>query len=120
MGYGAMQLAGPGVFAAGALVMAVAAIAAHLGLDRSSVTGLVDRAERRGLVVRLTSERDARVTVVRITPAGRRVGRRLVASVTEGIEGLVGDVPTGDREALRRSVRSVLDGRGGFRVDRVS
>jgi DNA-binding MarR family transcriptional regulator len=85
------------------------AIADHLGLDRSSVTGLVDRAERRGLVSRTTSAQDARVTIVRVTSTGLEVGRRLAAMVTNEIEALVGQVQGTDRDCIVRVASSVLD-----------
>ena len=51
-------------------------LAAFLQLDKSSVTGLVDRAEERGLVRRVASERDRRSVQVTITPAGRELIHR--------------------------------------------
>jgi DNA-binding MarR family transcriptional regulator len=48
-------------------------LGAYLNLDKSSITGLVDRAERRGLVRRTTSSRDRRAVHVSITDAGRRI-----------------------------------------------
>jgi DNA-binding MarR family transcriptional regulator len=48
-------------------------LGAHLNLDKSSITGLVDRAERRGLVRRTTSSRDRRAVQVSITDAGRLI-----------------------------------------------
>ena len=44
---------------------------AELGLARSTITNLVDRLERSGLVARVASPGDRRVTLVRLTPAGR-------------------------------------------------
>jgi MarR family 2-MHQ and catechol resistance regulon transcriptional repressor len=44
---------------------------AELGLARSTITNLVDRLERAGLVVRVASPDDRRVTLVRLTAAGR-------------------------------------------------
>ena len=46
-------------------------LARFLGLDKSSVTGLVDRAERRGLVVRVPSTTDRRAVLVSLTDDGR-------------------------------------------------
>ena len=43
-----------------------------LGVPRSTITNLVDRLERKGLAERLASPTDRRVTLVRLTPAGRR------------------------------------------------
>ncbi len=92
------------------------AIADHLGLDRSSVTGLVDRAERRGLVSRSTSTQDARVTIVSATPTGLAVGRQLAAMVTAEIEALVGHVPRTGRECIVRVAVSVLDAQAERRL----
>ncbi len=92
------------------------AIAEHLGLDRSSVTGLVDRAERRGLVARTTSTQDARVTIVSATPTGLAVGRQLAAMVTAEIEALVGHVPRTGRECIVRVAVSVLDAQAERRL----
>jgi DNA-binding MarR family transcriptional regulator len=44
---------------------------AELGLARSTITNLVDRLERAGLVARAPSPRDRRVTLVRLTASGR-------------------------------------------------
>src|SRR5271170_4102073 len=46
-------------------------LARLLDLDKSSVTGLVDRAQRRGLVVRVPSTEDRRSFTVSLTPQGR-------------------------------------------------
>ena len=44
---------------------------AELGIARSTITNLVDRLERVGLVARTSSPGDRRVTLVRLTVAGR-------------------------------------------------
>jgi MarR family transcriptional regulator, lower aerobic nicotinate degradation pathway regulator len=49
----------------------MAEVARYLGLDKSSVTGLVRRAEGRGLVVRTPSPDDGRVVLVGVTSAAR-------------------------------------------------
>src|SRR4051812_2762684 len=45
-------------------------LAAFLGLDKSTLSGLIARAERRGLLTRGTSPEDKRAVVVLITDAG--------------------------------------------------
>lgn len=45
----------------------------HMGLDKSSVSGQVIRAERRGLVCRVPDELDRRSVRVRLEPAGRAI-----------------------------------------------
>ncbi|MCU1413331.1 MAG: hypothetical protein JWN80_671 [Microbacteriaceae bacterium] len=80
----------------------MAQIAAYLELDRSSVSGLVDRAERRGLVARRPSETDARVTLVEATDRGFAVGAQIAAAVTRGIQSLLEGSPAPDIEAVVR------------------
>jgi MarR family transcriptional regulator, lower aerobic nicotinate degradation pathway regulator len=55
-------------------------LARLLALDKSSVTGLVDRAEKRGLVRRTPSSDDRRAVGVHLTASGRRVIRDAVAA----------------------------------------
>jgi 5'-methylthioadenosine phosphorylase len=51
----------------------VSRFGAELGVPRSTITNLVDRLERAQLVERAASPTDRRVTLVRLTSAGRRV-----------------------------------------------
>ncbi len=86
----------------------MAALANYLGLDRSSVSGLIDRAERRGLVARRTSEDDARVTLIDLAPVGRDVSERLGATVSARIERLIEDVAPRERAGFVRMAESLL------------
>jgi DNA-binding MarR family transcriptional regulator len=62
-------------------------LARLLELDKSSVTGLVDRAQRRGLVERTPSATDGRAVLVTLTRTGRtlvgQVATQFEADVTE-------------------------------------
>jgi DNA-binding MarR family transcriptional regulator len=91
------------------------AIADHLGLDRSSVTGLVDRAERRGLVTRTVSADDGRVTLVGVTDAGLELVLRALSLVTDEITVLVDQVPEAGRACVVEVASSIL---GAQRVRR--
>jgi DNA-binding MarR family transcriptional regulator len=55
----------------------VTELAAYLGLDKSTMSGLIDRAERRGLLARGRSPADGRVVEVFLTEAGAGLTRRL-------------------------------------------
>ncbi len=89
----------------------MAEIADHLELDRSSVSGLVDRAERRGLVARHPSERDARVTLVEATDSGFAVGADIAAAVTRGIRAfLEGSAATDVDAVVRLAGRAIRRG----------
>lgn len=85
----------------------MAAIADHLGLDRSSVSGLVDRAERRGYVARRASADDARVTTVELTGAGRALAEELTATVGAGVEALLDRLGPAGRKRVLEIARSV-------------
>jgi len=75
-------------------------LAGFLGLDKSSVTGLVDRAEDRGLVRRVSSKLDRRSVHVAITPAGKKLVERATASFEAEIAKLVADLNAADRDRL--------------------
>ena len=62
--------------------MPMGRLAETLGCDASNVTGLVDRLESRGLVQRRAAERDRRVKVLILTPAGVRLRARLLKQMT--------------------------------------
>ena len=67
-------------------------LARLLGLDKSSVSGPVDRAERRGLVARTAVPGDRRAVTVALTDEGGRIGAELAAEVDrqlgEAVSGL--------------------------------
>ncbi|HOK06585.1 MAG TPA: MarR family transcriptional regulator [Syntrophales bacterium] len=61
----------------------------YLGVDNSTLTGLVDRLERAGLVVRRPSPSDRRALIVEITPAGREEAQRakgVIRPINEAIK----------------------------------
>lgn len=67
-------------------------LAALLQLDKSSVTGLVDRAEERGLVRRSASTLDRRSVQVGITASGRKLIDQATADFESEIAVLVADL----------------------------
>ncbi|WP_416956981.1 MarR family winged helix-turn-helix transcriptional regulator [Streptomyces sp. Agncl-13] len=74
----------------------------HLGLDKSSITGLVDRAQRRGLVTRTPSTVDRRSFQVSITDAGRDVVAQVGARFAERIKDCAAPLTEADRKRLSR------------------
>jgi DNA-binding MarR family transcriptional regulator len=62
--------------------MAMSRLATTLSCDASNVTGLVDRLESRGLVLRRPSEHDRRVKVLDLTPEGARLRSQLLRKMT--------------------------------------
>ncbi len=72
----------------------------HLGLDKSSITGLVSRAEKRDLVRRLPSPHDGRGVLVELTPLGHRLTRQGAAEIDRRIAELTARMSAADRARL--------------------
>jgi len=85
----------------------MAAIADFLELDRSSITGLIDRAERRGLVARRPSPSDARVTLVEATAVGLELASRIGAEVGASIEQLLAGSSATARASIEKLAASL-------------
>jgi DNA-binding MarR family transcriptional regulator len=83
-------------------------LATLLGLDKSSATGLVDRAERRGLVTRIPSSADRRVVLVDLTDAGRALVGEVSTGFESDVETLLGRLSAPDRSSLARLVSRLL------------
>ena len=80
----------------------MSALAEHLGLERSTLSGLVDRAERRGLLLRAPSQEDGRVVEVLLTEAGAELAERGGEQVRALLADTVGTLSASEQERLRR------------------
>ncbi|MER7703867.1 MarR family transcriptional regulator [Kitasatospora sp. NPDC097605] len=81
-----------------------------LRLAKSSLSGLVDRSERNGLVRRESCEEDARSVRVALTVEGLALARRFYAETCRRIDELPAGLSAGEREALAGLLgRVVLD-----------
>lgn len=75
-------------------------LGAMLGLAKSSLTGLVDRTERNGLVRREPDPRDMRAVRVALTPQGSRLAAEFYAETCRRIEKLPAGLSAAERDAL--------------------
>jgi MarR family transcriptional regulator, lower aerobic nicotinate degradation pathway regulator len=91
-------------------------LASFLQLDKSSVSGLVDRAEARGLVTRTVSTLDRRSVRVTITAAGQELVDEATTAFEAEIAVLVADLSPTQRTRLSaiasRIVVADAEGRG--------
>jgi MarR family transcriptional regulator, lower aerobic nicotinate degradation pathway regulator len=83
-------------------------LAQLLALDKSSITGLVDRAERRGLVTRVPSPTDRRSVRVSLTDYGRSLMSQASTRFQADISMLLAPLPRSDRDALASLISQVL------------
>ncbi|MGC1238152.1 MAG: MarR family transcriptional regulator [Acidimicrobiales bacterium] len=80
--------------------LSMAQIAGLLNLDKSSATGLVDRAESKGYVARKTVPQDGRSVHVTLTSDGRRIVNRVANEIAREIDAIVGSLSDTDRARL--------------------
>jgi MarR family transcriptional regulator, lower aerobic nicotinate degradation pathway regulator len=83
-------------------------LARLLQLDKSSVTGLVDRAEERGLVRRIPSTLDRRSVQVRITAAGQELIDQGTAAFEAELAALVADLSPSQRSRLSATASLIV------------
>lgn len=79
-----------------------------LGLDKSSVSGLVERAERRGLVARAPSPADGRSVLVGLTDGGRSLVSAAASRFEDDVAELLEHLSSSDRRALTGLVSRLL------------
>jgi DNA-binding MarR family transcriptional regulator len=85
-------------------------LGAMLGLARSSLTGLVDRTERNGLVRRGSDPQDTRAVRVSLTARGGRLAAEFYAETCRRIEKLPAGLSAAERDTLATLLgRVVLD-----------
>lgn len=85
-------------------------LARYLEIEKSSMSGLVDRAEKRGLVERIPSTEDRRSARIRATAQGRKFSRAVEAQVNAEVLKLVGVLSRSEREQLRSLASRIVGG----------
>jgi DNA-binding MarR family transcriptional regulator len=83
-------------------------LARHLGLDKSSMTGLVDRAERRGLVRRAPAPHDGRVVQVSLTEQGHELVRASAVDVGRRMHAITARLSHAQRSELSLLASAVV------------
>jgi DNA-binding MarR family transcriptional regulator len=83
----------------------------HLGLDKSTVSGLVDRAEKRGLLQRAPNPLDGRGVDVFLTPSGMRLAERGVAQVAQSLSPMISALTPAEGRRLATLLERMLEHR---------
>lgn len=87
---------------------AMADLVAMLRLDKSSVSGLVDRVEQRGLLRRRPSTTDRRAVTVSITARGRKRAQAFYDDTQRELDDVVAHLADGDQRALAQALSGIL------------
>jgi DNA-binding MarR family transcriptional regulator len=91
----------------------LAALSRRLLVTAGNLTGLVDRAERDGVVERRADPRDRRLSRVYLTPKGRELIARLLPKHAEEIGALFEELDPADKRELRRLLGKLRDSLAG-------
>jgi DNA-binding MarR family transcriptional regulator len=87
-------------------------LAGHLGLDKSTISGLVSRAEQRGLIERAPNPADGRAVDVFLTAAGTELAGRGAAQVARALSPMTGELTPAQARQLTALLERLLDGGG--------
>ena len=79
------------------------------GVEKAALTGLVDRAERRGLAERAPVPGDRRALRVTLTEGGRRAAAAFHAEVTAELNQLLSPLAAHDREQFRTAMAKITE-----------
>src|SRR5262245_8666859 len=90
----------------------MAELADYLGLERSSVSGLIDRAAKRGLIEKRTHERDGRSVTLRLTDQARELAPELTSSIQRDLEPLASRLTAAEKRRLAELLGKLVATRG--------
>ncbi|MFF0265143.1 MarR family winged helix-turn-helix transcriptional regulator [Kribbella sp. NPDC004536] len=80
-----------------------------LSIERSSLTSMVDRLERRSLVARIPSPGDRRACRIELTPDGLTLAHQAHDAVVDRINTLTAHLPATTRRAVTTALQSITD-----------
>jgi len=89
----------------------MAELADHLGLERQTMSGLIARAEKKGLVARAPNPEDGRATDVFLTPQGTELVQRLRLQALQALAPLTGQLSAIDQRVLQGLLQRMLETR---------
>jgi DNA-binding MarR family transcriptional regulator len=84
------------------------ALADYLGLEKSTMTGLVDRAEKRGLLERAPNASDGRAVDVFLSPAGTELAERISAVVRRSLAPMTSELAPAEQRQLQALLERML------------
>lgn len=84
------------------------ALADYLGLEKSSMTGLVDRAEKRGLLQRAPNAGDGRAVDVFLTSDGAELVDRLRSHIEQSLSPMTNELSPSEQRRLQTLLERIL------------
>jgi DNA-binding MarR family transcriptional regulator len=88
-------------------------LADYLGLEKQTMSGLIARAEKRGLVARAPNEEDGRATDVFLTSDGAKLVKRVRVQGHQALAPIIEQLSTSDQQLLQKLLQRMLEAREG-------
>src|SRR5690606_29512171 len=88
--------------------MAPGTLARQISLSPATVTGIVDRLERRGLITRVRCVDDKRRAVLALTPAGQQLLEQAPPPLHGAFAPRLADLPAAEQEEIARVLERVV------------
>ena len=87
----------------------VSELGAAIGIRPTTLTGVLDRLERRGCLTRGVRAGDRRAVLIELTPEGHETAAEIVAAIAEIERRALADLPTEAVTALRRALKALAE-----------
>ena len=83
-------------------------LARLIGFDTSTIAGVIDRLERRGLIVRNASPDDRRVRLLGLTPEGEALLDAVMPAMRAAQERILAPLPAADRASFMNMMKLLV------------
>jgi DNA-binding MarR family transcriptional regulator len=90
------------------------ALARAIGFDAATIGGVLDRLQRRGLVLRQAAEDDRRVRRLRLTPEGAKLLKKMTPGVLSTQERILAPLAAAERERFLKMLRKLVEANNEF------
>jgi DNA-binding MarR family transcriptional regulator len=85
-------------------------LASSIGFDTSTIGGVIDRLERRGLIERQASDTDRRVRLLVVTAAGAELLQQLTKPVMKSQQRILAPLPAKQRDEFIAMLTTLVEG----------
>ena len=85
-------------------------LASTIGFDTSTIGGVIDRLEKRGLIERQASPTDRRVRLLQVTPAGAALLDVLIPAMLKAQQRMLTPLPEAERGHFMALLKTAVDG----------
>ena len=91
----------------------MAELADYLGVEKQTMSGLITRAEKRGLVARAPKEEDGRATDVFLTGDGAKLVKRVRVQGQQALAPIIEQLSESDQQLLQKLLQRMFETRKG-------